>query len=498
MSCCYLTFDIGTTALKTALVDDQGQLQALHVEEYALLTPRPDWAEMSPERYWQAAVTGARAVFSQTHLSPTSLAAIGFSSQGQTFVPVGPNGEALANAIVWVDNRAQAIADAWETSWLSREEFRQSSGYPFIPAGLTLFKLAWLAQHTPEAHRARAFLQLPDYLIYRMTGEMATDRIIAHFSGLYDLRTGDWSPRLLEAAGITTTQLPRILEPGTVAGAVHADAAEALGIPCGTPVCVGCNDQLAGALGAGNIRPGQASETTGTALALVVTTETLLDDTRFCVGRHPVPGISYAMAFGITSAIVLKWLRDLCAPREEYAHFLAGVDAVPPGCDGLTMLPHFAGTACPTFNPDARGVFAGLTLGHTQAHLARAVMEACACMLYECLEAVLDHGRPLQSIRSLGGAARSDTWLQIKADLLGIPVERPQCADAASLGAAMMAATGTGQFATLVDACDAWYHPCRVFAPRAEITAIYRDVYQQYRQLYQRLYGETLPVPAHQ
>lgn len=485
----YLTFDLGTTSLKTALIDDEGRVAAVHVEEYALIMPRPDRAEMEAETYWQAAIAGTRAVFARSGADPQKLAAIGFSSQGQTYIPIDETGRSLYNAIVWVDNRAQGIADEWEAAWLSKEEYRRMSGYPWIPAGLTAFKVGWMQRHVPEALEAWKFLCLPDYLIYRLTGETATDHIIAQMNGFYDLRTRAWSPRMVAAAGISEEQLPRVLEPGAVAGAVHARAAEALGIPAGVPVCVGANDQLVGAIGAGNVQPGIIAETTGTALALVVSTEELLDDTRVFVARHAVPGLSYAMAFTTTSAIVLKWFRDMVAPGMDYAEFLRGVEEAPPGCGGLTVLPHFAGTCSPTFNPNVRGAITGLTLGHTRAHIARAIMESCACMLQECLECISGHGIELTSVRSMGGAARSDLWLQIKADMLGMPVERPACTDAGSLGAAMLAAAGTGCFNGVAEASKAWYRSDRTFEPNPDNYEAYREVYGRYLELYRQLYG---------
>ena len=264
----FLAFDLGTTALKTALISGDGEPLAIYSREYTPQAPRPDWAEMTPQEYWQAAVEGTRAVLGRSGASSTSLAGIGFSSQGQTFVPIDLSGRPLYKAIVWMDNRAQEIADQWEAAWLSREEFQSISGYPWIPASLTVFKIGWLARYAPEAHRASKFLLLPDYLLYCLTGETATDYVTARMSGLFDLGTGDWEPHLLDAAGITRGQLPMVLNPGSVAGRVRPEAAAELGVPAGTPVSVGSNDQMAGAVGAGNVRPGIVTETTGTALAL--------------------------------------------------------------------------------------------------------------------------------------------------------------------------------------------------------------------------------------
>lgn len=484
----FLTFDIGTTSLKTALVGDDGRILAVHTQEYSFSCPQPDWAEMDPEAYWNAAVTGSRAVFSRSGAASSDLAAIGFSSQGQTFIPVDRAGNALHNAIVWTDKRANEITRDWGREWLSIDEFRRSSGYPWLAVELTVFKVGWLARYAPQAHRAWKFLCLPDYLIFRMTGRAATDRVMGQYNGFYDLRESGWNPRLLAAAGIEADQLPDLLEPGQPAGTLLPEVADQLGVPAGVPVCVGANDQIAGAVGAGNVRPGVVSETTGTALAVVASTPVLMDDARLVVGRHAASGVFYAMPFANTSAVVLKWFRDLCCAGEDYNAFLAGVEQVEPGSNGLTMLPHFAGTASPTFNPNARGAFSGLTLGHTRAHISRAILEACCCELRECVDLVREGGISFDSVRSLGGAARSDLWLQMKADMLGIPVERPQCSDAASLGAAMLAAAGTGAFACLDEASTAWYKPSHRFEPNEKLQRVYDEVYERYCELYARLY----------
>jgi xylulokinase len=482
----YLTFDLGTTALKCALIDDAGQLRASHTEEYTFDSPQPGWAEMPPERYWQAAIAGTRAVQAEAGQIWEEIHAIGFSSQGQTFVPVDRDGKALHPVIVWLDVRAQGVADEWAADWLSREEFHLQTGYGWIPGLLSVFQIGWLAQHRPKAHQAYKFLCLPDYLIYRMTGETTTDYVTARMNGLYDMRTKAWSPAMMGAAGISIEQLPTILAPGAVAGQLSPEAAQELGLPNNIPVCVGANDQLVGAIGAGNVEVGIISETTGTALALIATTKKLLHHPDIVVGQHAMPDKSYAMTFANVSAIVLTWLRDLCAPGCDFATFLAGVENIPIGSEGLCVLPHFAGTSS---HPEARGAILGLSLGHTRAHFARAIMEACACLLQECLEPLQTQAVPMNLVRSLGGAARSDLWLQMKADLLGLPVERPACASAGSLGAAMLAAVGIGQFPDLPAAVQAWYRPERVFTPEPAHYDAYRGVYARYKQYSEKLYS---------
>jgi xylulokinase len=501
----YLTYDIGTTALKTALVSEDGRIVAFHVEEYELLTPRSGWAEMPPSTYWDAAGDGTRAVMAAAGATPSSILGIGMSSQGETFIPLDAAGREQSNALVWLDQRAEGIADEWAGDWLSQELFRRTTGYPRIACELSSFKLGWWRRHVPASAETAHYVWLPDYLILRMTGELATDYTIALMSGVFDLRAQRYCERTLRAAGVDPAQLPPVYAPGTPVGSLTRGAADALGLAAGTPVCVGANDQLAGAVGAGNVRPGIVTETTGTALAAVATTAALLDAEGICVGRHPVPELAYAMAYANTAAVVLTWLRDLCAPGAGYADLMAEAEAVPLGCEGLCVSPHFFGMAAPIFNPAARGAMAGLSLGHGRGHLVRGVVESCACLLCECIEpmraAGLARGRGEsqgageseafvpESIRSLGGAARSDFWLQVKADMLGVPVERPACLDAASVGAAALAAAGLGQVGGLAEVAESWYRTDRAFEPDTSRHAAYAEVYARYRDLCRRLYA---------
>ncbi len=484
----YLTFDIGTTAMKTALVVDDGVMLAVHTTEYSFMTPSPGWVEMEPEAYWRAAIEGTREVLSRSKVTPADIAAIGFSSQGQTFVPIDTSGKPLYNAIVWLDERAVEITREWEADWLSTALFQQMAGYPQISPMLTGFKIAWLARYQPDAYKAWKFLTLPDYLIYRMTGELATDFTMAQTTGLYNIGLQQWNPQMITAAGITTDQLPSVLKSGDVAGKLSNAAAQALGLCAGVPVCVGANDQLCGALGAGNTREGIATETTGTALAVVATTNQLIRDSGFIVGRHPMGDAHFAMPYTNTSGIVLKWLRDLCAEGSSYESFLANIEQIPVGSDGITMLPYFCGTASPDFNSEARGAFVGLTLGHTKVHLARAVMESCCCVLQDLLDGVVKHGVSIDVVRCLGGGARSDVWLQMKSDMLGTRVERPACTDAASVGAAILAAVGTGQCDCLQSASSSWYRTDKVFEPNGSRTAAYQEVYRRHIDIRKRLY----------
>ena len=489
----YLTFDLGTTALKTVLIAEDGSLVCASVYEYTPEMPEPGWVEMHAEVYWQAVCATTRQVMAQ---AGGQIRAIGFSSQGQSFTPLDRSGHPLDKMIIWLDQRARDIIADWTSTWLTPAYFHATTGYPWIPPEQTVFKIAWLNRCRPNTRQAWKYLWLPDYIIYRLTSEAVTDPVTARMGGLFSLPRGDWDPRLLEAAEITAEQLPWVLPPGSIAGYLTRAAAEALGLPAGIPVCTGANDQLVGGVGAGNVRAGIVSETTGAALAVVASTLALLNHPRLTVGTHAVPGLFYAMTTTNTSAILLTWLRSLCGRgSEDYADFLGGAAAISPGCEGLTVLPYFSGGApgC----PQSRGAFLGLALHHTRDHLARAVMEACACLLREHLEPFAGQAGAITSVRSLGSSAQNDLWLQMKADLLNLTVERPACRRSANLGAAMLAAAAVGQFNGVEEASTSWYRSERVFFPDPRLIPVYQEVYERYQDYSRKVYTyQSMAAPS--
>ncbi len=481
-----LTFDLGTGALKTALISGDGSVAALCPVEYSPSSPAPGRSEMDPGEYLQACAEGCRRVLRQAGAAADDVDCIGLSSQGQTFVCLERSGRPLGPVIVWLDRRAEDVAREWEQGFISRDAFFERTGYPWLLPELTVFKAAWLSRRAEWWADVWKLLCLPDYLLFQLTGETVTDRVTAQFSGLYDLRTGSWAPQFLQAAGLREEQLPAISEPGTVAGRLREDWAQRLGLRAGIPVCLGANDQISGALGAGNFRPGDVTETTGTALAVVAATAGRHSDLRMVAGRHAVPGLFFAMPFASTAGAVLRWLRDLISPGQRYASFLRGVERVPPGCEGLAILPHFSGAAPDGSPAGDGGVLAGLSLSHGREHLARAAMESCACLLKQCIGIASSASGAVRCVRSLGGGAHSDVWLQMKADMLGVPVERPACAEAASLGAAMMAAKATGRFSSLEEAAASWYRAGRVFEPDPRGSEAMAEVYSRFLLLSER------------
>ncbi len=496
----FLGIDAGTTSLKAGLFDEHGMARAIATEEYSLLTPTVDQAELDPEEYWRACVNAVRRVLAKANPPREVVIGIGVSSQGETTIAVDRNGRALRRALVWLDNRAtdqaRQIAERFDL-----KRVYEITGDPEIMATWTACKILWLKQNEPDIFkRAHKFLLVEDFLLHRLTGRFATDGAIACTSMLWDFRRGAWWDEMLAFVGLSPERLSDPVLPGTVVAPLSYRASDELGLAPNIPIIAGGMDQAAGALGAGNLRPGMISETTGAALAIQATVPAPnLDPTRrLPVYVHVVPNQFLFVPVCPTGGMALRWFRDQFGQEEMHAARDQHRDAydllselaatIEPGCEGLTMLPHLMGAFSPEYNAEARGVFCGFTLRHTKAHFARAILEAIAFMLKRNLDLMQSLGVAALEVRSTGGGAKSSLWLQIKADVIGVPVVTLEQEDTAILGDAILAAVASGVFKDLDDACT---HMVRVrgrVEPNGAVRAAYADAYARYRSVYDRLY----------
>ena len=494
---CFLGIDAGTTSLKAALYTADGRLLAQGQEEYSLLTPGPGIVEMAAEVYWQACCRAVAAALAAGGIRPQQVAALAVASQGETLIPVDAQGRPLRRAIVWLDSRAVAEA-AHIAERFDRETVYHVTGQVAVVPTWPACKIAWLRDHEPDVFgRSAIYLLFADYLLYRLTGQYVTDYSLTVSSLLLDIQAKRWWQPMLDCVGLGAGQLPRLVEPGQALGQLSREGAEATGLRQDTVAVAGGLDQVVGALGAGNATPGLVTEMTGGALAIVAT----LDRPRFDPGRrvpchyHARPDTYCLLPWGQTAGMALRWFRDLffaaemaAAPGANlYDEMTARAARVAPGCDGMVMLPHLEGAACPENNPSARAVFYGATLSHTRDHFTRAILEAVAYMLRRNLELVEGLGASIAEVRSIGGGAASPLWLQIKADVLQKPVRTVASKEVACLGAAMLAATGAGRFADLDEANRVMVQLGGIVEPTPAHAGIYQAAYEQYCELYERL-----------
>ena len=497
----FLGIDAGTTSLKAGLFDEHGNARAVVNEEYALVTPAPDQAELDPEEYWRACIDAVHRVLARANAPRDEIVGIGVSSQGETTIAVDANGRALRRALVWLDNRAtdqaRQIAERFELG-----RVYEITGDPEIVPTWTACKILWLKQNEPDVfRRAHKFILVEDFLLRRLTGRFATDGAVACTSMLWDIRRGAWWDEMLGFTGVTRERLSEPVLPGEVVGTLTHEAASELGLMPNARVVACGMDQASGAIGAGNIAPGMISESTGAALAIQATVPAPnLDPTgRLPVYVHDVRDAFLFVPVCNTGGMALRWFRDqfgqeemrIAREQNRDAYDLLGelAGTIEPGCEGLTMLPHLAGAFSPEYNVDARGVFFGFTLRHTKAHFARAILESIAFMLKRNLDLMQSLGVAVREVRSTGGGAKSPLWLQIKADVIGAPVIALEQEDTAVLGDAILAAVASGAHKNLYAACAAMVRVRGRIEPNAVTRAAYADAFARYCAVYDQLFA---------
>jgi len=482
-----LGIDVGTTALKAAIVDAEGDMLGAGVATYSPPSGAPG-VERDAHEYWQAvgiAVRGALA----TAGDADEIAALAISSQGETLVAVDRHGRPTRNAIVWLDNRA--VEEAEMVAQALGEEVYARTGQPEVVPTWPAAKILWIRQHEPGVFAATdAFLLLEDYLVSRLTGDRVGSRCLYSSSLLLDVGLGSWWEAMLDVVGIESSRLPRLAESGEVIGELRSDAAQHLGLRVGTPVVAGGLDQVVAAAAAG-MAPGVTVESTGSALAVTAPVPELTLDAERRLPCHLgiEPGAYCLLSWAQTAGLAIEWSRNLLFPDDgdAFATLDREADSVPPAADGLVALPHFEGAACPEFDPRARAVIFGLTLRHGRGHIARALMEAVAFSLRANLDLVETVGLAATELRSIGGGSRSRVWLQIKADVLQRPIVPLEAADAGCLGAAAIAGLGAGIFDDLHAAVSSFDRLGQAVEPDVAHATTYDDLYQRYRDLYEAL-----------
>jgi sugar (pentulose or hexulose) kinase len=493
-----LAVDLGTTALKCALHDLQGNVLAKATEEYQLITPDALSVEVDVETYWRAFKNAIFRVITSSQIDIRRITALGISAQGETLILVDKAGNPLRRAIVWLDSRAQVEADELGERFGHRNAYEKTGQVRLVPTW-PASKILWLRKHEPEImDKVGKFLLIEDYFLYRLTGEMVCEGSLVTSTCYWDFKTLNWWPEMLDALNIRPEQLPELRNSGTPVGKLRPEIAEELGLSSETIASTGALDQACGAIGVGNIAPGIFSENTGAALAICATVKTpVLDpNNQMPCHYHGVPGI-YMLHTFTSGGIVLRWFRDEFAQLERSVSQASGQDAydllgleasrVPPGCEGLVMLPHLQGAMAPEANPRARGVFYGFTLRHGRNHFTRAIMEAVGYIVRRNIQVIESLGVPVHEIRALGGGARSRIWKQIEADITGKPVLTTTNEEAATLGAAILAGKAVGIYASISEAVDQMIQIQERFEPNVINLQVYDEAYQTYVDIYEAL-----------
>ena len=492
-----LGIDISTTASKALLIDEQGAVVAVASTAHDLSSPHPLWSEQDPDQWWNATQNSIRQVLQTGQVEAAAIVGIGLTGQMHGLVMLNDQGRVLRPALLWNDGRASAQCDAIRAH-LGLERLVAITGNDAF-AGFTAPKLLWVREHEPEIYAQTAQILLPkDYVRYRLTGALATDKAGAGGTLLLDLAERDWADTLLDALDIPRPWLPATFEGPAITGHLTAEAASATGLREGTPVMAGGGDQAAQAVGVGAVRPDVWALTLGTSGVVFAPCQTALTETQGRVHAfpHAVPNRWHLMGVMLSAAGSLRWYHDTLAADLDYDALLDEAAPVPPGSEGLVFLPYLTGERTPHADPHAQGAFVGLTPRHTRGHLTRAVLESVAFGLRDNFRLLEDVGLPSpRQVRISGGGAQSPLWRQMLADVLGVELVSVQTAEGAAYGAALLAGVGAGLWPTAEAACDQTVATHQATAPNSENAARYEAAYAQFRALYPMLQPFFAPPP---
>ncbi len=496
--------DLGSTSLKAVVYDwRDGRAVASGSVPNAKVHPypeHPDWAVWLPEAIWDGVCQAVRTALSRLD-DPRQIRGVAVTGMGMDGLPVDEQGQALYPFISWHDPRTGPQLYWWQR-YVGVERTFSIGGNPVWLINSAL-RILWMKVNEPELMaRCDKWLLIEDYVNFLLCGRQVTDYSMASCTMLFDQRKLDWSEELLELSGIDRRLLCMVQPSGTILGEVTSRAAQATGLPEGTPVILGGHDHLCGALPVGAFRPGVLLNVTGTwEMVLTATLGPVLDPRLRTIGAtvqaHVARG-KHTVWCGNVAAEMLEWYRkqfgaavrrpaasDEAASWEE---LMAEAASVPPGSRGVLFLPHLVGASCPVVDPKSQGAFVGLRGVTGAADLLRAIIEGLAYQARHMVNAMEETlGVTMDRFVSVGGATRNSLWMQNKADVLGRPIEVPEIEEATPLGAAILAGIGLGLYRDEEDAYQRVYRPGRTFFPDKALAKQYADWFAIYRDLYAAL-----------
>ncbi len=491
----YMGVDIGTSGCKAVIFDENGNQVSAAYRDYNVITRNPGWAELDSNEVMRKCFEVIAEAANQT--ANDSVRGLGISSQGEAFTPVDETGKAIGGGFVSSDMRAVDYIPRFSESF-GQEELYRITGHTPHPL-FSLFKLLWLRDNQPTIWtKAAKFLCYEDLLQQRLG---LTPRISWSLAGrtmLFDVRKHEWSPKILEAVGLSSHQLAQPVASGSVVGKIKPSIARQLGLGNDVFVVSGGHDQTCGALGAGVTKSGVAAYTTGTVECITpaYSQPTFSDEMRvnnLCTYDYTIAGMYTSIVYSLTGGNILKWFRDEFGAEELRKAEELGCDAyelllnqVGETPSSLTVLPYFSPSGTPHFDTDTAGAILGLRLSTTRGEFIRALLEGVAFEMRLNLDILRRTGAEVMELRATGGGAQSSTWMQLKADVIGKPITVLNVTESACLGVAILArAAETGE--SIVDLANRWSRPVEVKQPKEEFVEHYSNKYAEYELLYSRL-----------
>jgi xylulokinase len=494
-----LGYDVGTGGCKAVLATMDGLEVGSAFSPYSVSYPREHYAEQDPEDWWKGVCEATRELVAKTGTDPADIAGLAFASQMLGVLAMGPDGEPLTPGIIWMDCRANEQARRVVRKLGGPQVMMQIFGA--VPSGKDVMcKIAWIKDELPETfEKTRYFLDVKGYVVYRATGVYETDQTAASVTGFMDNKTRGWSSLGPKLVGAKLEKMPPVKGSFDIAGALTQQAAGEMGLKIGTPVVSGMGDAPSGSVGAGALGHGDSSISIGTSGLLCITSSK-----RLKLGRSGMATIAAAdpelwLVVGETNTAgaCLTWFAEHLARESERSR--GGdegglmkilddvVSGVPAGANKVIFTPWMYGERAPVTDTTLRGAFLNVSLDNTRDDMLRAVFEGVAMNFRWMFEVAAQKGLPCETVRAIGGGAKSDVWMQIFADVTNRRIEavdRPQ--DAGALGAALAVPVALGVYKSHKEISKA-VKVRKAFTPQGTNARLYDDLFASFQQLYKRL-----------
>ena len=472
----FIGVDLGTSAVKLLLMEESGKICNIVSKEYPLFFPHPGWSEQNPEDWYTQSMAGMKEL--TEGIDRSQVAGISFGGQMHGLVTLDDQDQVIRPAILWNDGRTSEETD-YLNNVIGKDKLSQYTANIAF-AGFTAPKILWMKKNEPEKFAKVVKIMLPkDYLAYRLSGSFCTDVSDASGMLLLDVKNRCWSKEMMEICGVKEEQLPKVYESWEVVGTLKPEVAKELGFSENVKVIAGAGDNAAAAVGTGTVGDGQCNISLGTSGTVFISSKNFgVDEHNALHSFCHADGSYHLMGCMLSAASCNKWWAEEILGTKDFAAEQAPIQKL--GENHVFFLPYLMGERSPHNDPDARGVFFGMSMDTSRADMTQAVLEGVAFALRDSLEVAKSLGIKIERTKICGGGAKSPLWKQIIANVMNIKVDVLEVEEGPSLGGAMLAAVGCGVYP---DVETAGKKLAKV-EPTPELAAKYEERYQKFKELY--------------
>lgn len=481
----YIGVDLGTSAVKLLLMDENGRIHNIVSKEYDLSFPHPGWSEQAPEDWYAQSVAGIIELTKDCDKS--RVAGISFGGQMHGLVVLDKNDNVIRPAILWNDGRTTKETD-YLNHVIGKDKLSEYTANIAF-AGFTAPKILWMKENEPENFAKIEKIMLPkDYLAYRLSGVHCTDYSDASGMLLLDVKNKCWSKEMMEICGVTESQLPKLFESYETVGTLRPELAEVLGLSEHVKIIAGAGDNAAAAVGTGTVGDGRCNISLGTSGTIFISSKSFgVDENNALHSFDHADGNFHLMGCMLSAASCNKWWMDEILQTKEYTREQEGI--VKLGENHVYYLPYLMGERSPHNDPLARATFIGMTMDTTREEMTQAVLEGVAFGLRDSLEVARSLGIKIECTKICGGGAKSPLWKKIIANVMNLKVDVIESEEGPGYGGAILAAVGCGEFASVEEAADKLVKVIDTVEPEPELVAKYEDRYQRFKKIYPTVKG---------